>query len=167
MLPLTYLDTDPLRTMLDGGATSPSSVCSREVHVMMTLFLAEGGMLSQDQVITLYNLQRGNVRPDPDMWRTVQKDTDERLVLDVVMRRTAEHWYPRWQFIDEGEAIPALVEIFQFMRERADGWETVAFMLTPNTFLDHARPLDLLRQAQPEVSKVKGALQAQWAEGGG
>lgn len=94
-------------------------------------------------------------------WTGRELQTRFGLTSAVLHRRRKEHrvlfWrdaqhefhYPRWQFTPTGALLPGLQEVLQTFRS-GDEWRLMSYFLGPRQQLDGRRPLDLLREGQPE-----------------
>jgi hypothetical protein len=118
----------------------------RGLQHRQTLFHAEGGILSSQQVATHLGITRQAVDKRRRSGRLIAVNTGRR-----------GYAYPAWQFDGEHGTLPGLREVLDALSD-FDPWMQVVFMLNSNERLDGRTPLALLRR--DELAAVLRAAHA-------
>ena len=114
-------------------------VCRDEHHLvgMHLAFRATGGLLSLNEVRTLFQRYRGPDSAVLDGW--IRK----RTAIAFVWRE--ETWLPMFQFSRKGLSVHQSLEpVLQQLSAIYDGWETANWFALPNTWLRERAPVAML-----------------------
>lgn len=73
----------------------------------------------------------------------------ERSVLGITWN--GEIWVPLFQFDERGKTNPPSAAVFLELVPSYDPWQLAAWFVTPSTWLQHVRPIDLVGLAPAQV----------------
>ncbi|HEX4458066.1 MAG TPA: hypothetical protein VIA18_08850 [Polyangia bacterium] len=106
---------------------------TRGVQARQQLLNADGGSVSGAKAAEVLGLSR----------QAIDKRRKQGSILAVKLGKRG-YIYPAWQFSDRG-VLPGLSEVLQALAGHSD-WAKLRFFLSPNSALNDARPLELLRR---------------------
>lgn len=102
----------------------------------------EFGLLNAAEVATLARSGASNQSATAGRWRAAGK------IFSVVWG--ADQVYPGFQ-LDEGRPLPVVSQVLGEVEGRLQGWSLALWFTADSSWLDGARPVDLLRSAPAEV----------------
>jgi hypothetical protein len=79
----------------------------------------------------------------------------DRKVLGITWNH--ESWVPDFQFGTHGAIKPVVAAVFLELMTSHDPWELATWFITPSTWLQHLRPIDLLEMAPARVLEAARA----------
>jgi hypothetical protein len=100
--------------------------------------------------------------------RATRRDTWSTDVVEALRARVAdrsvlgitwnhEAWVPDFQFDGHGAIRQPAASVFVELAPSYDPWELATWFVTPSTWLQHVRPIDLLELASPRVLEAARA----------
>jgi hypothetical protein len=112
----------------------------------------EGAPLSAVEAAQILGISRQMV----DIRRKQEK-------LIGIRARGRRYSYPSCQFTEQGTVLPGLEKVLNALDDK-DPWMQLSFLVSPNHWLEGARPLDLLRSGA--VDEVLRAAYSSGKQGG-
>lgn len=92
---------------------------------------------------------------DDDVIEALPARVADRSVLGITWNREA--WVPNFQFDGHGATKLPAATAFLELTPSHDPWELAAWFVTPSTWLQHVRPIDLLEMAPTRVLEAARA----------
>ncbi|MBC8055529.1 MAG: hypothetical protein H7Y61_02995 [Rhizobiales bacterium] len=129
-----------------------AAVAPQDRHFIALLngFRSSGGL---QRLSTLQATRR-------DAWRTVVVEALPARVADrSVLAITWNHeaWVPNFQFDGHGAIKQPAAAVFLELTPSYDPWELATWFVTPSTWLQRVRPIDLLEMAPPRMLEAARA----------
>ena len=111
----------------------------------------EFGLLNAAEVAALARSSASNQSSTAARWRSARK------IFSVTWG--AAHLYPGFQ-LDEGRPLPVVSHVLREVGDRLQGWSLALWFTADSSWLDGARPVDLLRTSPADVVEAARAAVA-------